>query len=174
MKKRGLLLDRDGVINEDYDYVGTIDRFAFRPGIFRFLSRAQDLGYRLIVVTNQAGVGRGYYTRQDYEALTAHMKERLAEVDVKLDLVLESYVYKESQDASLARESFWRKPNPGMMLEAALRLDLDLARSVMVGDRETDMMAASAAGVGSLYMIGGEAGKFAGVKEVDCFQKIDL
>jgi len=174
MKRRGLLLDRDGVINEDHDYVGSIDRFDFKPGLFAFLRRAQEQGYRLVVVTNQAGVGRGYYTVEAYQELTAHMQESLAGYGIHLDLVLASFVHQDSKNPALARESFWRKPNPGMMLEAALRLNLDLARSVMVGDRESDMMAAQAAGVGSCYFLSGRPCAVPNVCIVPDFSAIEL
>lgn len=150
MKRRGLLLDRDGVINEDHGYVGTYDRFVFKAGIFPFLRAAQEKGYRLVVVTNQSGVARGYYTRADYEDLTARMQADLAAQGLRLDGVFACF---ESEG------SFWRKPNPGMILEAALRFDLDLSRSALVGDKDSDMQAGRAAGVGRLYGMGGLAGE---------------
>ena len=72
-KNRALLLDRDGVINIDTAYVGQVDRFTFMPDLFPFLRSARDRGYRLAVLTNQAGVARGYFSQQDYQRVNAHM-----------------------------------------------------------------------------------------------------
>ncbi len=156
MKRRGLLLDRDGVINVDHGYVGAAKDFSFMPGLSPFLRRAQDLGYRLAIVTNQSGVARGYYTRADYDELTAYMLSSLAKEGLAFDLVLACFTHEEGADPALARASFWRKPNPGMILEAAMRLDLDLSASLMVGDKESDMKAGRAAGVGKCVLLGEE------------------
>lgn len=174
MKQRGLLLDRDGVINEDHGYVGAFEDFAFKPGIFPFLRRAQEGGYRLAVVTNQSGVARGLYTRESYEALTQRMREFFASEGVTLDLVLACFTHPEGTVEALRNESFWRKPNPGMILEAALRLNLDLARSVLIGDKDTDMQAGLTAGVGKLYLIGRKASHVSGVRTVGDFKEIEL
>ncbi|NTU76471.1 MAG: HAD family hydrolase [Alphaproteobacteria bacterium] len=148
MRRRGLLLDRDGVINVDRGYVSARDQFSFLPGLFPFLRAAQDRGYRLAIVTNQSGVARGLYTLDDYERLTAWMMESFRREGIGIDLVLACFEHGEGAVPAYSRESFWRKPNPGMILEAARRLRLDLARSAMIGDNARDMQAARAAGVG--------------------------
>jgi len=146
-KNRALLLDRDGVINIDNGYVGSIDQFEFMPGLFPFLRGARDKGYRLAVLTNQSGVARGLYSIEDYNRVTAHMLEGLRREKIDIDLTLASFEHSEGTVAAYARESFWRKPNPGMVLEAIRRLDLDPASSVFLGDNLRDMQAAQNGGI---------------------------
>ena len=147
-KNRALLLDRDGVINVDTAYVGQIERFTFMPDLFPFLRTVQDLGYRLAVLTNQAGVARGFYTESDYHLLTAHMLKSFRRERIDIDLTLACFEHPEGAQAVYARESFWRKPNAGMVLEATRRLDLNPARSAFLGDAWRDMQAAQAGNIG--------------------------
>jgi D-glycero-D-manno-heptose 1,7-bisphosphate phosphatase len=165
--RRGLLLDRDGVINVDRAYVCKREQFEFLPGLFPFLRAAQDLGFRLVVVTNQSGVARGLYTVDDYEKLTAWMLKELSTQGVAVDLVLACFEHAEGTIPAFTRESYWRKPNPGMILEAALRVSLDLKRSAFLGDNLRDMQAGQAAGVGTcLYLAQDGKDGPAGVKKV--------
>lgn len=145
---RGLLLDRDGIINLDHGYVGTQERFEFRPGIKATLRLAHDRGFRLIIVTNQSGIARGYYSEADFRHLTGWMCGDLAAHGIPLTDVLYCPFHRVSTGGVYDRDSYWRKPNPGMMLEAAARWHLDLTRSVMLGDQPSDMAAAAAAQVG--------------------------
>jgi D-glycero-D-manno-heptose 1,7-bisphosphate phosphatase len=146
-KNRALLLDRDGIINVDHGYIGKAENFEFISGIFPFLREARDKGYRLAILTNQSGVARGYYTAKDYEELTEHMLFLLRQQKVEIDLTLASFEHPEGEIKPYARESFWRKPNPGMILEALRRLDCNPERSVFLGDNIRDMQAAQAGGV---------------------------
>ncbi len=147
MRGRGLFLDRDGVVNEDRGYVHRREDFVFMPRIFEFLRAAQDDGWRLIVVTNQSGVGRGMYSASDYAEIDAWMRERFRREGITIDATLACFVHPTEGMGEYRRGSFWRKPNPGMILEAALRLNLDLSRSAMIGDGERDIQAAEAAGI---------------------------
>jgi D-glycero-D-manno-heptose 1,7-bisphosphate phosphatase len=137
-QRRALFLDRDGVVNEDLGYVHRIADFHFRPGIFELCRAARGLDMALVVVTNQSGIGRGYYSEADFAALTEWMRARFAAEGAPLDRV------EHCPDVAPSRR---RKPGPGMILDAAAALGLDLGGSVMVGDRRTDMAAAEAAGV---------------------------
>jgi D-glycero-D-manno-heptose 1,7-bisphosphate phosphatase len=145
-KRRGLLLDRDGVINIDTGYVGHRADFQFRDGLAPFLRTVQDRGFGLAVVTNQAGVARGYYTPDDYEDLTAFYCQTLREQGVEIELVLACFEHPAGQGA-YARQSFWRKPSPGMVMEATLRCGFDPERSALLGDSRRDMEAALAGGL---------------------------
>jgi D-glycero-D-manno-heptose 1,7-bisphosphate phosphatase len=147
-QNRALLLDRDGVINADKAYVGAVDQFEFMPGVFIFLRAAQDLGYRLAVLTNQSGVARGLYSEDDYNRVTDHMLAGLCREKIDIELVLACFTHPDGITPALARESFWRKPNPGMVLEAIRRLDLNPARSAFLGDNLRDMQAAQSGGIG--------------------------
>ena len=169
MLQRGLLLDRDGVINVDHAYVGTREHFTFMPDLFPFLRTAQDKGYRLAIVTNQSGVARGLYTAQDYEALTSWMLAEFRREDIMIDLVLACFEHKDGKIPPHNRPSFWRKPNPGMILEAAQRLNLDLSRSIMLGDNERDIQAAQAAGVGRCLWLTAKDDTMEGVQKVRNF-----
>lgn len=146
-KNRALLLDRDGVINDDSSFVGTIDRFAFMPGLFPFLRAARHLGFRLIILTNQSGVARGLYSEEDYEKLTTHMLNELRREAIEIDLVLACFEHAAGSIPPYARQSFWRKPNPGMVLEAIHRMELAPSRSAFIGDNLTDMQAAEKGGI---------------------------
>jgi len=154
---RALLLDRDGVVNVDHGYVGRREQFDFMPDLFPFLRTAQDLGYRLAILTNQAGVARGFYTAADFDDLTQWMVGELARQGVAVDLVLGCFEHPEGSVAPYVRDSFWRKPNPGMVLEATQRLRADPARSIFVGDQMRDMEAAAAGGIGHRWLLGKES-----------------
>lgn len=145
-----LFLDRDGVINVDRHYVHRVEDFEFVPGIFELCKAARDIGHRLVVVTNQAGIGRGYYSEADFQALTAWMVGRFRESGVEIERVYHCPFHPSAGIGEYRRESFDRKPNPGMLLKARSDLDLDLARSVLIGDHDTDIAAGAAAGVGQL------------------------
>lgn len=148
MNARALLLDRDGVINIDHAYVATVDRFDFTDGIFDLARRAVDLGYRIVVITNQSGIARGYYDEAAFRTLSAWMADRFAERGAALAGVLHCPYLPGAAVPAYDRDSIWRKPNPGMILEARTRFGLDLARSVFLGDQPGDMAAARAAGIG--------------------------
>ncbi len=147
MRRRALFLDRDGVINEERGYVGSWDQFAFMPDVFDILVKAQDAGYRLVITTNQSGVARGYYNIADYEDLTRRMLDSFAAHGISIDMVLAGFCHELGVVPELARQSQWRKPNVGMAFEAATKLGLDLSRSAMIGDKDTDMQFAKNAGI---------------------------
>ena len=142
------------MINIDHGYVGKREQFEFMPGVFDFLRRAQDLGYRLAILTNQSGVARGLYTVADYEKLTGWMLGELSKEGVTIHLVLACFEHPEGTVPEFAHESFWRKPKPGMVLEAIQRLNLDPARSVFLGDQARDIEAAKGGGIGTCVQFG--------------------
>lgn len=137
MQNKALFLDRDGTINIDYGYVGSIDRFKFIDSIFDFCAIAQSLGYKIIVITNQSGIARGYYTVQDYEKVTKYMCDEFMHRGIKITDVLYC------PDLSGPN----RKPAPGLFIAARDKHNIDMSKSVSVGDKERDLAAARAAGV---------------------------
>ncbi|WP_456392333.1 D-glycero-beta-D-manno-heptose 1,7-bisphosphate 7-phosphatase [Nitratifractor sp.] len=143
-----LFLDRDGVINFDRGYLYRIEDFAFIPGILERILEAQRRGYLPVIVTNQSGIGRGYYRREDFEALTAWMLERMGEAGIEIERSQVFYCPHTPEEGCRCR-----KPEPGMLLEAAKRFDLDLSRSWMIGDKASDIQAAKAAGVGHTLQV---------------------
>lgn len=140
-----LFLDRDGVINIDKGYVHRIEDWEWRPGIFDVIRGFRALGHLVIVVTNQSGIGRGMFTEQQYKDLNIHMQGLLL---VERATVMAAYHCPHMPDDNCE----CRKPKPGMILRAAEDWDIDLAASTLIGDRETDIEAGRAAGVGYLIL----------------------
>lgn len=155
MPYRALLLDRDGVVNVDHGYVFERERFVFMDGVFALARHAVDRGLRIAVITNQSGIARGYYTEAALLELNGWMCGEFRQRGVELAGVFHCPYHPKGAVERYARDSFWRKPNPGMILEAGRLLDLDLARSVFLGDQPTDMEAARAAGVGLRALLPG-------------------
>ncbi len=141
-----LFFDRDGVVNVDHGYCHRIEDFQWIPGIFETIRLARDLGLATVVVTNQAGIGRGLYTETQFAELTEWMKARFVAMGAPLEAVYHCPFHPDGVPPYNV-ESPLRKPAPGMLLKAALDLGLDLAASVMVGDRESDIEAGRRAGV---------------------------
>jgi D-glycero-D-manno-heptose 1,7-bisphosphate phosphatase len=156
MLNPALFLDRDGIINEDKGYVHKISDFIFKEGIFQVVKKANDNNYHVVVITNQSGIGRGIFTLDDYRKLTGWMLDKFEEKKCKIDLVLESRLDPNSLNPS-DFEDFRRKPNPGMILEAAEILNIDLENSILVGDQERDVMAGHSAGIRKLFLLNKES-----------------
>ena len=148
-----LFLDRDGVINEEIGYLWRFEDVRFVPGIVPLLQAANRLGVFTCVVTNQAGIGRGLYSETQFEQLMQEMRRALEAQGARLDAVYHSPFHPVHGIGKYRRESAWRKPAPGMLLQAAADHSLDLARSTMVGDRCGDMEAGAAAGVPHLFLL---------------------
>lgn len=149
-----LFLDRDGVINVDTGYVHSREGCVFMDGIFELAGAARAAGYLVVVVTNQAGIGRGYFTEAQFHSLMDWMREQFRQRGSGLDAVYYCPDHPVHGIGKYRRNTDMRKPGPGMFLLAARELDIDLARSIMVGDAPTDMAAARAAGVGTLLFLG--------------------
>lgn len=143
-----LFLDRDGVINVDHGYVHRAEQTEFLPGIFELVARARAAGYAVVVVTNQAGIGRGYYSEADFLAYTAWMQREFERRGAAIDGVYFCPDHPEFGIGKYRRDSPMRKPNPGMLQLAARELQLDLAQSLIIGDSETDIQAGRRAGLG--------------------------
>ena len=147
MKCPALFLDRDGVINIDHAYVCKREDFEFIDGIFNLCKKAKTLGYLICIVTNQAGIGRGYYSENDFLLLTDWMCDVFRGEGVVIDRVFFCPTHPEHGVGEYKVDSLFRKPGPGMILQAADELGIDLAGSVLVGDKETDIEAGIAAGI---------------------------
>jgi len=147
MQTKALFLDRDGVINVERSYVCKIDAFEFLPGIFDLCRMAQEARFVPIVVTNQAGIGRGFYSDEDFQRLTSWMLDQFRARGIRIERVYHCPFHPTEGIGEYRRESFDRKPNPGMILKARSEFGLDLAQSVLVGDKDSDIEAGRAAGV---------------------------
>lgn len=146
-KAKAAFIDRDGVINEERNYVHRIEDFVLLPGVVEGLALLRDAGYKLVVVTNQAGIARGYYDQASMERLHDYLRARLAEGGVVLDGIYFCPHHPKGSIAALAIECNCRKPAPGLLLQAESDLDLDLASSVLIGDKRSDIQAGRRAGV---------------------------
>ena len=144
---RALFLDRDGVINHDDGYTHRWDHFVFVDGIFPLARAAHARGYLLVVVTNQAGIGRGLYSEEAFHALTERMCARFAEEGAPIARVYFDPTHPEHGIGEYRRVSPMRKPAPGMLLAARDDLGIALPASVLVGDKPSDIEAGQRAGV---------------------------
>jgi len=148
MKNRVLFLDRDGVINIDKGYVHKIEDFEFIDGIFELCKEYQEKGYLIIVITNQAGIARGYYTEEDFKKLTDWMLNEFR----KRDVIITDVFYC-PHHPEFTGECECRKPKPGMILEAAKKYNIDLENSVLIGDKITDIIAGEQAKIGMCILV---------------------
>jgi D-glycero-D-manno-heptose 1,7-bisphosphate phosphatase len=151
--RKAAFIDRDGVINEERGYVYRIADFEFIRGSVEALRRLRAAGYLLVVITNQSGIGRGLYSEADFHALTAFMRERLADAGVTLDGVQYCPHLPDAEVAQYRLDCECRKPRAGMLLAAAGLLDIDTSQSILVGDRKADVEAGRAAGVGRCFLV---------------------
>ena len=154
MKSRALFLDRDGVINVDHGYVHRPDQCEFVDGIFDLCRRARDLGYLIVVVTNQAGIGRGYYSEAAFHDLTTWMTRRFAAEGVAIAGTYFCPHHAERGIGQYKRACERRKPNPGMLLDAASEHAIELSVSALIGDQESDVEAGLGAGLGLVLRLG--------------------
>lgn len=146
-------LDRDGVINVDRGYVVRPENFEFLNGVFEGAAALQHLGFALVVITNQSGIGRGLYSENDLLALNRWMIGEFEKRSVHIDGVFYCPHHPTDALGSYRRECDCRKPAAGLLLRAARELNLDLTRSAMFGDRASDLQAAAAAGVPLRYLL---------------------
>ncbi len=153
MSKPAVFLDRDGVINVDHGYVSNQDDFEYIDGVFEAAKALQQQGYLLVMVTNQSGIARGYYTEQDFLTLTEWMDWNFVDKGVEFDGLYYCPHHSEGIVDKFTQQCGCRKPQPGMFLSAKQELDIDMTRSVMVGDKAADMQAASGAGVGCKILV---------------------
>lgn len=143
---KAIFLDRDGTINVNYGYVHEPSRFDFIDGVFAFCRKAQAAGYRLIVISNQSGVARGYYTEAQMKLCNDYMCAEFAKRGVTIDDVFCCTALDDTDPD--------RKPNPGLFLKAIAKHGVLPAESVAVGDSDRDAVAARAAGIGRVYRLG--------------------
>ena len=146
MPINAIFLDRDGIINEDTNYLYKIDEFEFIDGIFDSCLFLINLGYKIIIITNQSGIARGYYTEKDYQKLTQWMLSKFNEKNIE---ILDIFHCPHGPDSTC----FCRKPKPGMLIDAKSKHNINMKESWMIGDNETDILAANSSGVGRTILV---------------------
>jgi D-glycero-D-manno-heptose 1,7-bisphosphate phosphatase len=164
MSTPALFLDRDGVVNVDTGYAHHPDQIEFVDHIFDVVAAATRAGYKVFIITNQAGIGRGYYTEAQFHALTRWIGEQFAVAGGAIERTYFCPHHPEHGIGEYRRQCQCRKPQPGMLLQAASDYDIDLAHSLFVGDKRSDMQAGQRAGVGTLLYVGDEPDHAPGVK----------
>ncbi|MBM9577323.1 HAD family hydrolase [Leptospira sp. 201903070] len=161
--KKALFLDRDGIINQETNYVHKKEQVIFIDGIFELTKIAKSKGYKIFVITNQAGIARGYYTVRDFINLSKWMRKEFQKKDTSIDHFYFCPFHSEYGIGIFKKESEFRKPNPGMILKARDRFLLDLNSSVLVGDRYTDFLTGKSAGVGTNLILTSEEDEYRSV-----------
>ena len=146
MPIKTIFLDRDGIINKEVNYLHKIDEFQFIDGIFDSCLFLINLGYEIIIITNQSGIARGYYTERDYQNLTQWMLRKFNEKNIK---ILDIFHCPHGPDSTC----FCRKPKPGMFLEAKSKYNINMKKSWMIGDNERDILAANSAGISKTILL---------------------
>jgi D-glycero-D-manno-heptose 1,7-bisphosphate phosphatase len=140
MTIKTIFLDRDGVVNEEINYLFKIEDFIFIDGVFEACCYFQKLGYQIIIITNQSGIARGYFSENDFQIISQWMKSRFDNQNIK---ILDIFHCPHSAESNCE----CRKPKPGMFNEAKIKYNINMQESWMIGDSERDIIAANLAGI---------------------------
>ncbi|KPU82763.1 D,D-heptose 1,7-bisphosphate phosphatase [Psychromonas sp. PRT-SC03] len=151
--KRAIFIDRDGVLNVDHGYISKVDDFEFIEGAIDALRGFQEKGYLLVLITNQSGIARGYFSEEQFNTLTQWMDWSLTDRGVDLDGIYYCPHHAKHGLGEYKVECDCRKPKPGMLLEAIKELNIDVTESILVGDKISDIQAGIAAGVKTNYLV---------------------
>ena len=145
-KTPSLILDRDGVVIKEEHYISDPKKVQLEKGVHRLILKANSIGWKVVIVTNQSGIYRGYFGWQEYEKVSNRLLEILGDQSLISGIYANGYGPNET-------ERNWRKPNPDMILEASYDLNLDLTRSILIGDRLSDLLAGARADVSMLIHV---------------------
>jgi D-glycero-D-manno-heptose 1,7-bisphosphate phosphatase len=146
MTIKTIFLDRDGVINKEKKYLHQIQDFEFINGVFESCKYFSKIGFKIIIITNQSGIARGYYTNKDYENLTQWMLDKFKSEQINiLDVFHCPHLPSDFCEC--------RKPKPGMLLTAKTKHNIDMNNSWMIGDKENDIKAANNAGIMNTILV---------------------
>ena len=146
MSIKTIFLDRDGVINKEVNYLHEIGSFIFINGIFEACKHFITAGYKIIIITNQSGISRGYYSQNDYQTLTSWMLKRFEDNSIS---ILDVFHCPHEPNSNCE----CRKPKPGMLLDAKVKYKINMSSSWLIGDKETDIIAANNAGISNTIIV---------------------
>lgn len=149
---KAVFLDRDGTINVDKEYVHKVKDLEFIPGVLEALAKLAKMEYRIIIITSQSGIGRGYYTQNDYEIFTNNMLNKIKRYGGRIDAV---YFCPHHPNAGCE----CRKPKPKMILDAAKDFNIKLSKSYMIGDKKADVEMGRNAGCKTISVMTGKGEK---------------
>lgn len=152
-KKPAMFFDRDGVIIEMVDYLSRIDQVALVPGVATAIADLNRAGIPVVIVTNQSGIARGLLTEEDLREIHAHLEALLASEGARIDAIYYCPHHPNIGDAQYRRQCECRKPAPGMLVQAARDLGVDLPHSAFIGDHTTDLEAGHRAGIGHSILV---------------------
>ena len=156
-----IFFDRDGVLNRDDGYIHRPDQVHWMPGAAAAVRLANQAGFLTFVVTNQSGIARNYYSEADMRALHEWMQGELARHGAHIDRIYFCPYHEEGENPAYRKDSFDRKPKPGMLLKAMSEFPVKRELSFMIGDKDADMEAARAAGIAGFLFTGGNLARFA-------------
>ena len=142
LKNKALFLDRDGVINKNLGYVFSIQNFVWLKNVKKAIKFAYSKKYLIIVITNQSGVARGLYSENNIKKLHYEINKELKKTNCKIHDFFYCPYHPKYGNNKYRRNSYLRKPNPGMILKAVKKWNIDLKKSLMIGDQKIDMIAA--------------------------------
>ncbi len=159
--KPALFLDRDGVINIDQGYVAQVEDWQWMPGAIECVKTFKARGWFVFVITNQSGIAFDHYSQMDMEAVHAHMLAGFERGGAEIDQVYACPFHPEGTNPKFRKDSYDRKPKPGMILQAMADFPVKREASFLIGDKQTDIDAAHAAGIGGFLFKGGDLASFA-------------
>jgi len=153
---RAVFLDRDGTINDDTSYLNKPEELRLLPNVVKGLKKLQDYGFKLVIITNQSGIGRGYFTEAQLLMIHKHLVSILKRAKINISKIYYAPHYKESADHRYRKGEHYRKPNPGMLVDAAEDLDIELTASYVIGDKESDIGAGYNSGLKGTILVKGK------------------
>lgn len=149
--RKCLFLDRDGIVNHDIGYAYKPEEIRFMPGIFSLCRAYQQAGFAIVIVTNQSGIARGYYSEEEFQRLNLWFRQRFAEQGIHI-----TDIFHCPHHPAINGHCWCRKPNPGMLVQAMRKYHFRPDACVMLGDKKSDMQAALRAGITNRILVDGE------------------